>query len=211
MENGFIFKIVDTITVSLNYLNLVELFKLVASKLTPESSSTVEKIKNCNIAIDIFIVVKWSLLVFLWENNITGSFWTVLTLYLIWSNYHTYFYYHVWKAPSSTTDFDKSRRRFVALILAIFFNVISFGYLYSTSFVQDFNWSNKNNLPISSLLFSTSQSFFLGSSNVSPVTDNGELLATIQSFITFIFIVIILAKSVPQGSEQKRRNNGVQK
>jgi len=92
MENGFIFKIVDTITVSLNYLNLVELFKLVAGKLTPESSLTAEKIKNCNIAIDIFIVVKWLLVVFLWANNITGSFWTVLTLYLIWSNYHTYFY-----------------------------------------------------------------------------------------------------------------------
>lgn len=204
MENGFIFKTVDTVTVSLNYLNLVEFFKFVARKLTPESSPTTEKIKNCNIAIDIFIVMKWVLMIFLWVNNINSPFWTLLTLYLIWSNYHTYFYYHVWKTPSSITDFDKSRRRFISLIVAIFFNVVSFGYLYSTSFAQDFSWGNISNLPLNSLLFSISQSFFLGSSDVSPLTESGEVLTTVQSLITFIFIVIILAKSVPQGAEQKK-------
>lgn len=197
MQNGFIFKVIDALILSLNYLNIAEFFKFVAKKLTPTVQSVDEIKKNCNIAIDIFIILKWFLVIFLWVQGINNPILTVIVFYLVWSNFHTYFYYHIWKENNSS-NFDRSRRRFINLIIAIAFTIISFGYLYSTAFINEYIWGETSFSILKALIFSISQSLFLNISSVTPKNINGEVVTTIQSIITFLFVVIILAKSIPQ-------------
>lgn len=206
MRNGFIYEVIDRIIESLNYLNLVELFKFLAKRLTRQNVKKEELISNVNISIDIFIVLKWLVVLFIWLNNITGGFWTLLTFYLIWSNLHTYFYYHLWKKEKNS-GLEKMRRRFVSLVLAISFSNVAFAYLYSKIFSENFAWKTESALvDLSSLLYSFSQSLFIGSENVYPVTFLGEFLTVLQLIISFIFVVVILSASLPVQAEVKDKN-----
>lgn len=206
MRNGFIYEVIDRIIESLNYLNLVELFKFLAKRLTRQNAKKEELISNVNIAIDIFIVLKWLVVLFIWLNNITGAFWTLLTFYLIWSNIHTYFYYHLWKKEKNG-GLEKMRRRFVSLVLAISFSNFGFAYLYSKVFSENFAWKIESTLiDQSSLLYSFSQSLFVGSGSVYPITLLGEFLTVMQLIISFIFVVVILSASLPAQTELKDKN-----
>lgn len=209
MLNGFLYEIINSLVLGANYLNLVELFKSLARKLTPLGVSQEVLIRNSNIAIDIFVVLKWALVIFLWFNGIANPFWTVFVFYLVWSNLHTYFYYHLWKTDTGS-GFERAKRRFVNLIQAVAFLDIAFGYLYATVFYDDFTWSNLigSSRHASALLFSISQSFFIGSDIAHPLTLSGEILVLVQVAVAFIFVVILLAKSLPQ---EQKGENGVQK
>jgi len=206
MRNGFIYEVIDRLIESLNYLNLVEFFKFLAKRLTRQNAKKEELISNVNISIDIFIVLKWLVVLFIWLNNITGAFWTLLTFYLIWSNLHTYFYYHLWKKEKNG-GLEKMRRRFVSLVLAISFSNVAFAYLYSKIFSENFAWKTGSALvDLSSLSYSFSQSLFIGSENVYPVTLLGEFLTVLQLIISFIFVVVILSASLPIQAEMKDKN-----
>lgn len=65
MLNGFLYEIINAVVLGANYLNLVELYKSLARRLTPPGASSEVLIRNSNIAIDIFVVLKWALVIFL--------------------------------------------------------------------------------------------------------------------------------------------------
>lgn len=213
MTNGFIYEIVNVLVLSLNYLNLVELFKFIAKKLTPIGSDITKAISNCNIAIDIFIVLKWIFIIYIWSYQINNSLTTLLVFYLIWSNVHTYFYYHFWKKDGKNM-YERVRRRFISLFQAVSFMVTTFGYLYSLPFYGEFLWpTDIANKSMQGLIYSLSQTLFVDITPVKPSTLNGQVLATIQTTLSFIFIAILLAKSIPQDkpSISRKAKNGISK
>jgi hypothetical protein len=213
MQDGFIYELINVIVSSLNYLNIVQLFKFVAKKLTPTNSSEDEIIANANIAIDIFIVLKWVFIIFLWLNDTTSPFWTLAVGYLIWSNLHTYFYHHLWKKDKNL-GYKKTRRRFMNLIQALVFSNIAFAYLYSSVFYNNFSWGfYSGDKYLGSVIYSFLQSFFIGSNNIYPVNSNGGLVSMIQVLVSFLFITVILSTSIPTQKEKitKRKKDGIQK
>jgi O-antigen ligase len=201
MQNGFIYDLADQVVGSLNYLNIVKFFKFLAKRLTREDATKVELISNINVSIDIFIVLKWCLILFLWFTNTVGSFWTLLVFYLIWSNLHTYFYYHLWKKEKNR-GLEKMRRRFVNLLLAVVYSNFSFAYLYSKVFQENFLWSFGNdNQNLQALLYSFLQSVFVGSESIIPKTLVAETLVVTQVLVSFVFLVVILSTSIPTQNE----------
>lgn len=205
MRNGFIFDIFNSIVNGLNYLNLVEFFKFIAKSLSPANASTDLLKKNVNIAIDVFIVMKWFLIVFLWINKVNTPFWIFFTFYLIWSNMHTYFNYHLWM-ESKQSDLDRDRRRFISLILAIVFFIVSYGYLYSVVYADHFSWINVDGLSknMTALIYSVSQTIFIGSGLIYPTTKNGVLLVISETLVSFLFVVVLISRSLPESTIRKQ-------
>ena len=197
ITNGFIYEVVKVVIDNLKYLNLVELFKAIAKKIKPNQSDEYSK-----IAVDIFIVMKWifvSILIFLEINN---SWITVFVWYLIATNLYTYFYYHNWIDESLNTsnfDNDRIRRRFVNLILAICFSNYSFSYLYKFPYNSEFSWIS-NEIIGDSFTYSICNSITANYDLVKPISSLAFSISTIQIFISFIFITIVISRSIPQKS-----------
>ncbi len=212
MENGFIYEIFNVLINSLKYLNIVELFKKIAIKL---SSSEKHIRKNANIAIDIFIIFKFLIIILFWYKELNNIYATIITYYLILINIYTYFYYHVWsdKANNRNQSNDKNKRRFLNLIIAILYSDICYGYLYNIVYSVHFLWEQNTSRLISSLQLSIYNSFAGSFYGVKPITDLGIVLTTSQLLITFIFIAIILTRTIPPTSisDIERNKKGVKK
>lgn len=213
MKNGFLYEITDVLIRSQNYLNLVQLIKHIAKKLSIGSSAD-EQMKNANIAIDIFIIAKWLFIIYLWVDHVNGTFTTFVVYYLIWSSFQTYFYYHLWKDNIITTS-DRSKRRLINLIQTLFFINVTFGYLYSVVYTGDFALSEIyfNNHDLAALIYSFSRSLFIDGNSITPQTPIAEFLSLAQSYISFIYVVVLLSKSLPNDklAPIKRRRSGIQK
>ena len=121
--------------------------------------------------------------------------------YLIYSNLYTYFYYHVWsKEAMNTEDFeiDRIRRRFVTLMLSIGFSNVCFAFLFRIVYLSDFDWSDKIPLNTKALWFSFANSLTANYEYVKPITQSGAEITLTQLIVSFIFLTIILGKSIPQ-------------
>jgi hypothetical protein len=198
MQNGFLYEIIVKIIVALNYLNLVELFKCVARRLT-----TVEENKKAsiNIAIDIFIVMKWVLIIIFWANQWSEYWYSFVAFYLIAFNLHTYFYYHIWEDRAITNvqiSIERVKRRFVNLILAIAFSTVCYAYLYAVCFRDQFTWAYGVSTNIAAIQYSMANIFGGSNDIVKPNTDIGEMILISQLIVTFLFITIIMSRSIPQ-------------
>jgi hypothetical protein len=202
MENGIIYVIFNFIIENLKYLNLVELFKYVAQLINPNPSDH-QDAKNTfeRNAVDLFIILKWLLIAVIWKLNINSNFFTVLVWYLLIANIYTYFYYHVWDKVSLNTEsflIDRIRRRFITLMQSIFFSNICFAYLYNIPYRSDFTWSAEKPEFTKSIWFSISNSLAANYEEVCAFSDFGNNVTMVQLIITFLFITIILGKSIPQ-------------
>ena len=203
MQNGIIYTILKYIFDNLKYLSLVELFKFSLVKFFADKTNILSIVKYSRIAVDIFIILKWTLVIILLKYSINNSFLTFLIWYLIISNLYTYFYYHVWKEESLNPDnfsIDRVRRRFITLMISIGFSNLCFAYLFRLPYVSDFKWSNDLPLNIKSLWFSYANSITASYEYVKPITETGINLTISQLIISFIFLTIILGKSIPQTS-----------
>lgn len=203
MQNGIIYTILKFIFDNLKYLSLVELIKFLSVKFFADKSNILSIVKTSRIAVDTFIILKWTFVIILLKYSINNSFLTILIWYLIISNIYTYFYYHVWKAESLNPDnytIDRVRRRFITLLLSIGFSNLCFAYLFRLPYVADFKWSNDVALNVKSLWFSYANSITADYEYVKPVTEVGINLTITQLIISFIFLTIILGKSIPQTS-----------
>jgi hypothetical protein len=201
MKNGPIFFVLNNILENLKYISLVELFKYLAVKLFVKNRNNDKKNTAKRYAVDIFIILKWFLVIYLLQNEIFNTYYTILIWYLIYSNLYTYFYYHVWHKDSmSTEDFliDRVRRRFITLMLSIGFSNVCFAYLIRLPYVTDFNWSNNSSTNAKSLWFSLANSLTANYEYVKPNTEIGVDITIIQLIISFIFLTLILGKSIPQ-------------
>lgn len=198
MTHGFIYIAVKFVLDNLRHLTMVEWFKAVGYSFTKDKG---KQIQNGRIAVDIFIILKWLLIFLLWSFGISNCFWSILVWYLILTNIYSYFYYHIWNDEALNTENfskDRVRRRFVNLILAIAFSNFSFGYLYNLPYSKEMEWSNKLITDTKSIWFSISNSLAANYDAVKPLTNFGYSIAMIQLIITFLFVTIIISKSIPQ-------------
>lgn len=199
MINGFIIYITNILMKAMYYMNLVELFKYIAGKLTKRKDETNIK-KNKNIAIDIFISLKWLFLWIVWRYRINNTFVLIVTIYLTITNIYTYLYYHVWneRALLSANDtFDKSKRRFISLLQAIMFSDIAYAYLYDVYYHNCYSWPENIYKYVSAIQLSLSNSIG-GSCDVLPLNNIGSILLSTQLIISFLLIAVILSSSIPQ-------------
>jgi len=115
------------------------------------------------------------------------------------TNIYTYFYYHVWKVSArDKLDEIRLKRRFLSLGLAFFFSVISFATIYKNFYANEFIWKDKNISFLNSFLFSLGNSFTVSYEFVKPNSEVAFSITILQTTITFIFVSIILATSIPQ-------------
>jgi len=193
---GFIYVFTSVFVKLLCVLNLVEWFKVLFVFICRLlNQNTIEK-EAKNWAIDLFIVLKYLFLVLvisLPHNSLalTG------VVYLLVMNLFTYFYHHVWKTPTDSCAHWQARR-FVSLFLAIVFNVLCYFYLYWNGMSSLIRWNE--GVPVSMARvaqFSLANTFMLPSL-LSVENTLGLYLQTSQQMISWIFLVIILAQSIPQ-------------
>ncbi len=195
MRNGIIYQIANWVIENLKYLNLVELFKWFTKKCYPSDTLLASR-----LGVDTFIIIKWIAVTILWYNSISNTLINYLIWYLIITNIYTYFYYHNWTKDLKRRHFNLKRikRRFLNLTLAIAFNVFCFAYLFAVPFVANFQWASNSVIIKDSLLFSLANSITLDFPLVSATTEVGHTLTLIETFISFIFLTIILSNSIPQ-------------
>jgi|694.fasta_scaffold22727_4 hypothetical protein len=201
MKNGIIYTTTKFVLDNLKYLTLVELFKYVGYLLNPKKNNVDWKLAFSRTSVDIFIILKWALILILAKYNIASGFWTFVTWYLILTNVYTYFYYHIWTDEALNTEnfsMDRIRRRFVTLMLAVGYSDLCFAYLYKAPFKDNFDWSCNLTTFTKSTWFSISNSLAANYDAVKPITDFGYNVSMTQLILTFVFVTIILSKSIPQ-------------
>lgn len=201
MKYGFIYNIFKAVIEGFKYLSLVELFKLIALKLNSNPNNYDKSTIFRRVAVDIFIIFKWTILIIFFLNSFNGLWYSLIIWYLIITNLHSYFYYHVWDESaiqSLDNDEHSLRRRFINLLLAISFSNFSFAYLYFTYYSSELNWGNSGLNRSHSIWFSISNSVAGNYNGISPISDLGNLVSIIQLLITFLFVAIIVSRSIPQ-------------
>jgi hypothetical protein len=200
MQNGFIYSLFNRSIKFFYYMNLVEFFKFVGRKLNPNKNDQASIDTYNRVFTDIFILLKWIFLMILWSASFFSRTTTIIVWYLIVTNLYTYFYYHIWEDTSLNPDnftIARSKRRFLNLLLAIAFSTFSFGYLYQMPYWNHFNWKGYSTFG-HSLMYSFSNSLAANYAEVGPITDHGNQVSLIQLLFTFVFLTIILSKSLPQ-------------
>lgn len=200
MKTGFIYPAIDKLLNSLRYINLVELFKLVGRAFVrtkrSERSTAYER-----IAVDLFIVAKFVYITALLFTGSNNAITTAIVWYLLATNIYTYFYYHLWSSrvlKDKHFNIDRIKRRFLSLMLAIFYSIFGFAYLYKVPYVTEFSWYCSEPTIIRSLLFSIYNSFAANYDRVKPATDTGFMLTIVQLLMMFVFLTIIISNSIPQ-------------
>ena len=201
MRYGFIYELFRVLIEGFRFLNLVELFKLIGQTLNPAPNDNNIKITYSRISVDIFIVLKWLLVMILFLTSSSNLFFCIFVWYLIISNVYTYFYYHVWDSGAinqSENDEHSLRRRFINLLLAISFSNLSFAYLFSNYYSSEFSWCESGVKLSHAIWFSITNSISGSYSTVNPISDIGNAVSMIQLVISFVFITIVVSRSIPQ-------------
>lgn len=201
MKNGIIYIFAKWLLNNLKYLTLVEWFKYFAAKLNPNKTNLDKKLIYSRVSVDIFIILKWLFVIIIAKSNITNGFLTFFVWYLLLTNVYTYFYYHIWTEESLNTEnfaIDRVRRRFINLMLAVGYSDLCFAYLYKLPYVKELTWSDNSITFLKSTWYSISNSLAANYEGVSAASDLGNSIAMTQLIITFIFVTIILGKSIPQ-------------
>jgi hypothetical protein len=192
MQFGFIHKIVSELILALKCLNLVELFKTIAKKIAPSNQTEVFK----QISIDIFIVMKWFIIILLWYHGINNIISFIFVWYMLYTNIFTYFYYHFWENIQPVNiDIDRQKRRFINLILAFSYSNLCFGYLYAIHYLKSFKISEGYNKDWNLLLFSVKNALTSSVAGIEVINQDGNFVTTIQVCISSVFISILFSKN----------------
>ncbi|SHS97714.1 Uncharacterised protein [Mycobacteroides abscessus subsp. abscessus] len=210
IDNGFIYPIFKLVIQLLFYLNIVEMLKWTAAKtvgyLNRNFSETLisRKVRMAkNIAVDLFIVLKFIYIGFVWFFELNNNLILGVSIYLLIFNTYTYFYYHIWEEGSMKGEFQtvhRMRRRFISLLQSLLYMIFVYGYLYNVPFVEQFKLSSGESTFFSYLLFSLSKTFPFSYEGIKIVTEFGELIVFSQALMSFLFITIILAQSLPKAN-----------
>jgi hypothetical protein len=205
MKHGFLYIIFKFVLDNLKHLTMVEWIKSIGYAINKEKNNKEKRSQYGRIAVDVYIVLKWLLVFLLWSFAINNTFWTAIVWYLLITNIYSYFYYHIWcdeALISDTFTRDRTRRRFVNLLLAVTYSDFCFAYLYNLPYSKELEWSNKIITDSKSMWFSVSNSLAANYEAVKPISDLGNSVAMIQLVLTFIFVTILISKSIPQTSSQ---------
>jgi len=170
------------------------------------------KRKCSTLAIDIFILSKWVLLIYLWVNNINNEISKYLIFYLIYSNLFTYFYYHSWGSRyDQRNDVEALKRNFINYLLAITYYLACYAYLYQVHYVDmlkiNTDLFDVNTMDyINAIYLSVSTAFTLTYSGIQPLTQEIRIVFLTQLINTFLFFTIIITNSVPSIYKQEGEN-----
>lgn len=201
MKNGIIYIAIKFVLDNLRHLTIVEWIKKLGKIINPKPNDVDYKTAFSRTSVDIFIILKWCFVLLIAKNCWTNNFLTIVVWYFLLTNIYSYFYYHIWTDEAlNTEEFEKDRirRRFLNLILAVGFSDLCFAYLYQLPYCKDFNWDDNSITLTKSMWFSISNSLAANYEAVKPITDFANNVSMTQLVITFIFITIILGKSIPQ-------------
>lgn len=203
MKNGFIYLIINCAIEGLEKLNMVEWLKWYAVKRNPHKDNKIKELIYSRFAVDGFITLKFIFVAAMWAFGIEHWVVTVFVWYLLVMNLQTYFYYHIWckdAVVSAHTYLHRVRRRFITLFLAISFSNFSFAYLYACAYRDNFSWGDKGARFLQALWFSISNALAANYDVVKPGDDPvANAVCMCQLVMTFVFVTIILSKSIPQG------------
>lgn len=204
MKNGFLIIGFSWFIEKLVWLNADELLKKLGiyfiSSAARENDDT---LKTCrNAIIDCFILAKWTfiLLAFLnsWSNDLV--FW--VTWYLLATNVFGYFYHHAWGSPHKRQyDTLSQRRRFVNFLLAIGFYIMCYAHLYMNFYALDIGWTEDGVNKTDAIYLSVANAFTLTYGDFRALTQTARVVFMSELITTFIMLTIVLANSVPDGSE----------
>lgn len=215
LNHGFIYPIIDRFLKFVNdRLCLVEFFKYTAKLFVqPKDNKSLEVI-YCRMAVDYFIFFKWSLVVIFWLTSSKGLIPIIVVWYLIITNLVTYFYHHLWKNDLYVDKYfsaERIKRRFTTLILAIFFSIFAFAYLYAVPYFEYFSWTQNSNIFFSSMLYSIANSLTVNYGLVNPILETGYIVSVIQLAMMFVFFSVLLSGAIPQfNSINREKKNDIQ-
>ena len=203
MENGFIYLVFRFVLEKLRFLTLVEWFKRIGHLFCGKNKDKAARQVSDRVAVDVYIVLKWAFVFVILLSSFTNNVVTAIVWYLLFANIYSYFYHHIWSDEAiklQHMDIDRARRRFINLLLALGFSDLCFAYLYRLPYGLDYNWSGSIT-NTKAIWFSISNSFAANYETVAPISDIGNSVAMTQLVITFIFVTIIISKSIPQYSK----------
>jgi len=214
INNGFIYPLVDSIVTLLHYCNLVELFKYISRIATNfechrcgRNATKEELISAANIAIDIYQLFKFGLLLFFWlceYSNITSK---VIIYYLLANNLFTYFYYHVWGGRyKQRIDRDTLNRKFMNFLLAVSYYLLCYAYMYQFHYSAMLSWPDNVIDFANSLYLSVSTAFTLTYDGFQPLTKEVRLVFMSEIINTFMFLTIIMSNSIPNHTNGEKEN-----
>lgn len=198
-NNGFIFPIANWLIINSSCISLVEGFKSIAGLIARIMKADERKFKN--YAIDLFIILKWVIVLlaikFTWDHSIV----VYSVLYLLVMNLHSYMLHHIWSQNNNIErpmTAERERRRFISLLLAIAYSEICYTYLYLAPLHQGFSWPNEMPNLVSSFVFSVGNSLTGLSGDLKPITTSAHLAVTSQLIMSVVFIAIVLSQSIPK-------------
>jgi hypothetical protein len=210
-DNGIIYPLLEIIIKILQFLNIVEWLKKLSDYLTNQyfktRSNTTRWYKvrrNRNVVIDIFIIVKFIFIILAMYKKYDNIWIQITVWYLLVSNVFTYFYYHLWYDDAlleTHQTVHRVRRRFINLIISVIFMIGCYAYFYLI-FIPDYFTTDKNNEIVVSILNSICKSFAIDFDDIKAKTTLGAIIEISQVVNTFIFITILLAKSLPKANQK---------
>lgn len=191
-ENSILLRIVDTGVLFLKSISPVEILKSALISLfsngTKEQNQTIG-----SLAIDIFIFLKFSLLLWLMFTSRISLFSFVFVLILMFFNVFTYIYYHLWSERECRGE-EHRRRRLVSVSSSFLFNALGFSYIYMVLV----RWGLMNFMDrhgrVSCLLYSAYLSFFATTDYLVSISLWGDIVVLLQFLTTFVFVSIILSR-----------------
>jgi hypothetical protein len=201
MNNGFLYTTAKYILDNLKYLTIIEWLKIWGIKLWCKNKSDRRKVIECRSNIvDGYNVFKWLFVILLFLTHATNSFLTIVIWYFIITNLYSYFYHHIWSdeaIENAIISADRARRRFFLLMLSFSYSVFCFAYLYRHPYNRNFKWEG-NTTKLKSIWFSISNSLGSNYDLVKPMSEFGHSITIIQLVLTFMFVSIIISKSIPE-------------
>lgn len=206
MKNGFIYPFFDALIRCLYYCNLVEFFKFLAKLSAKKDEEKSKIIEKCNIAIDIYQIFKWTVLLVLWVCNNSSFFSELVVYYLLFSNLFTYFYYHVWGSKNfQRLDRDTLNRKFLNSLLAISFYLFCYAYLYQFHYSSHILWPNCHIDAVNAIYLSIANAFTLSYGGFSPLTQSMRIVFISEILNTFLFFTVIITNSIPNHAGKDHR------
>jgi hypothetical protein len=200
LANGPIYLAADAIMRAAHSLSLVERLKKIAIKVRGAETKA-EQRRISNWVVDIFVVTKWVLVVIGWTCGISNWLFVSLIGYLLIWNGITYFYYHLWMVESPKdriVSAHRERRRFVSLVLAMAFSMVTYAYVYQRVLPDGFEWPASVSRYSSAITFSIGNALTSQAGGLRPVTGAAYLLSASQLVFTFGFVAMLLSSSLPR-------------
>jgi hypothetical protein len=213
LDNGFIYPIIEKIIKLLYFLNVVEWLKKLSEFFTnryfinkPERVIRLKTRRNRSITVDLFIALKFIFLVTIIANGNNSVLSQIIVWYLLFSNVFTYFYYHLWCEDALLERYQtihRVRRRFINLFISVFFMILCYAYFYSILIPDHFTFREKTDSPLLiGTINAVAKSFAIDYKGMTPKTDIGILIEISQVINMFIFITILLAKTLPKANQE---------